>query len=114
VYVSAIRSGTGVKNKLLESMAMGLPVVCTSESAIGLNVRPGKHLLVAGTPEEFAAHVVRLLDDPRRARELACAGRQLVEAEYSWQSRASKFESLYQDLAEARRHRSYTGAGYGS
>ena len=84
VYVSAIRYGTGLKTKILEAMAMRLPIVCYPGSTVGIDCAPGKHLLVAQNPQEFAAYVVDLLKHPERAEEIAEAGRRLVEEKYSW------------------------------
>jgi polysaccharide biosynthesis protein PslH len=105
VYVCAIRYGTGLKSKILEAMAMRLPIVCYPGSTVGLEARDGEHFLVAQTPQEFAAQVVGLLKDPQRARRLAEAGRRLVEDRYSWESRAVAYEHLYRKVIDERRHR---------
>jgi glycosyltransferase involved in cell wall biosynthesis len=102
VYVSAIRYGTGLKSKILEALAMRMPIVCYPGSAVGIDCVSGQHLLVADTPEEFAAHVVNLLRDPARAEQLAASGRQLVEQHYSWESRARAYEDLYQEVIAER------------
>lgn len=105
VYVSAIRYGTGLKNKILEAMAMQMPIVCYPGSTIGINCVPGVHLLVAQGPQDFAARVVELLRVPARARELAQMGRRLVEEKYSWESRAVTYERLYEEVIDERRRR---------
>ncbi|SRR6266571_4066602 len=102
VYVCAIRHGTGLKNKMLEAMAMRMPIVGYPGATVGLCGVPGKQYLLAQTPEEFAAHIVDLLQNPRRAEELAHAGRMLVETEYSWDSRARAYEDLYERVVEER------------
>lgn len=102
VYVCAIRHGTGLKSKMLEAMAMQLPIVGYPGSIVGLTGKPGTHYLLARDPREFAAHVVDLLQHPARAAELARAGRELVENEYSWESRARAYEELYQQVIEER------------
>jgi len=105
VYVCAIRHGTGLKSKMLEAMAMRMPIVGYPGAIVGLSGVPGTHYLLAQTPQEFAAHVVDLLQNPRRAEQLAQAGRELVELEYSWESRARAYEELYQRVIEERRAR---------
>jgi glycosyltransferase involved in cell wall biosynthesis len=109
VYVCAIRHGTGLKSKMLEAMGMRLPIVGYPGSVVGLSGIPGKHYLVAQTPQEFADNVVSLLEHPRRADELATAGRELVEREYSWESRARAYEELYAVVIEERRTRTTNG-----
>jgi len=98
VYVCAIRHGTGLKSKVLEAMAMRLPVVCYPGSTVGIDCQPGKHLLVANHAQEFAAYVVGLLGDRSRADQIAANGRALVEEKYSWESRARAYEELYREV----------------
>ena len=102
IYVCAIRHGTGLKSKMLEAMAMRMPIVGYPGAIVGLTGVPGKHYLVAQNPQEFAAHVVGLLQHPEHAQQLARAGRELVETEYSWESRARAYEDLYQTVMKER------------
>ena len=106
VYVCAIRHGTGLKSKMLEAMAMQMPIVGYPGAVVGLAGTPGTHYLVAQDPKEFADHVVALLEQPERAGRLARAGRELVEREYSWESRARVYEDLYQTVMKERELRS--------
>jgi glycosyltransferase involved in cell wall biosynthesis len=105
VYVCAIRHGTGLKSKMLEAMAMRMPIVGYPGSIVGLSGVAGKHYLLAHDPQQFAAHVVDLLQNPKHAEQLARAGRELVENDYSWESRAWAYEELYQRVIEERRAR---------
>jgi polysaccharide biosynthesis protein PslH len=105
IYVCAIRHGTGLKSKMLEAMAMRLPIVCYPGSTVGLEATPGAQYLLAGNPREFADHVLALLADGDRADTLAQAGRQLVVDRYSWASRAQAYEELYARAIEERRAR---------
>jgi polysaccharide biosynthesis protein PslH len=103
VYVCAIRHGTGLKSKMLEAMAMRLPIVGYPGSAVGLEgSTPDKHYEVAHDPAEFAQRVVALLHDPARAETMAHAGRELVERHYSWESRARAYEDLYERVIQER------------
>jgi len=106
VYVSPILHGSGIKNKVLEAMALSLPIVCFSPSVEGIPCVPDQHVLIARDPSEFAAKVVDLLRAPTRASEIGRAARRLVEEAFSWDSRAAAFERLYGDLrAEAPQER---------
>ncbi len=98
VCVSPLRFGTGVKNKVLAALAMGKAVVATRESCAGLDVTPGKHLLVADNPDDFAAHVVRLFADPNRRVQLGNAGRSLVVERYGWDAMGQQLEALLHSL----------------
>lgn len=113
VYVCAVRHGTGVKNKLLEAMAMRMPIVSTPSAIAGIEVVPGTHLLAADDPATFAGHIVGLLRDPGAAGRLASAGRRLVEDQYSWSSRAHDFERLYEGAIHER-HAGRIPSGYRS
>jgi glycosyltransferase involved in cell wall biosynthesis len=101
VYVCPMRYGTGVKNKLLEAMALGLPIISYPEAIQGITCTPGKHLLLADDPQGFARLALDLLHDPQRGEEMGRAARQLVEEDFSWESRAESFEGLYLEAIEA-------------
>jgi len=108
VYVCAIRHGTGLKSKMLEAMAMRLPIVGYPGAIVGLEgSAPGKQYHLAQDPKEFAAHVVSLLKDPARADRMAQAGRDLVEEKYSWESRARVYEELYEQVIKERKSRQF-------
>jgi sugar transferase (PEP-CTERM/EpsH1 system associated) len=94
ISVAPLRIARGTQNKVLESMAMGIPVVTTSQAAKGIQAIPGKHLLVADGPENFAAQVIELLDNPRLRRELSEAGRRQVEAAHVWRTSMQKLDGL--------------------
>ena len=106
VYVSAVRYGSGIKNKILEAMAMRLPIVGYAGSTAGIECVSGKHILVADGPQQFAACVLDLLNRPDRANQIAKAGRELVEERYSWESAASAYETLYAEVIAERAARS--------
>jgi sugar transferase (PEP-CTERM/EpsH1 system associated) len=95
VAVIPLRAGSGLQNKVLEAMAVGTPVVATSQAVGGLDVRPGEHLLVAEDADGLAAATVALLRDPGRARGLARAARTLVEQRYRWEDSAAGVEAAW-------------------
>jgi glycosyltransferase involved in cell wall biosynthesis len=108
VYVCAIRHGTGLKSKMLEAMAMRLPIVGYPGAIVGLEgSAPGKQYDVAQDPKEFAGHVVSLMRDPERAARMAQAGRDLVKEKYSWESRARAYEELYEQVIKERKIRQF-------
>jgi GT2 family glycosyltransferase/glycosyltransferase involved in cell wall biosynthesis len=103
VFVCPILSGAGMRVKILEAFASGIPVVSTILGAEGMEVQNGKHLLLASTPEEFAAHTLRLLEDNAAAAAMAREARQLVEEVYDWPAAARKLEAIYRELIEQKR-----------
>jgi sugar transferase (PEP-CTERM/EpsH1 system associated) len=117
VCVAPLRIGRGIQNKVLQGMAMGLPLVVSPLAARGLEAQPGRHLEVAGDPVEFAARLVRLLKSAADRRALGRNGRAFVEANYGWERSLFNLELLLEEAAGAgsareRRARSISsGAG---
>lgn len=82
--VVPLRVGSGTRLKILEAMAAGVPVVSTKLGAEGLDATNGQQLLIGDTPDDIAAALTGLLQNPTQARALAHAGRTLVESQYDW------------------------------
>lgn len=85
VALAPLQVGSGTRLKILEAFAMRKAVVSTSVGCEGLSVVPGKQLLIADHPEEFAQAVITLLNNPEMRTALGNAGRTLVETKYSWE-----------------------------
>ena len=81
--VSPLRYGAGTKGKILSSLAAGVPVITTAIGNEGIWLRPGVEALIGDTPEELAAHVIRLFNDDGLLDSLAAAGQRVIEARYS-------------------------------
>jgi sugar transferase (PEP-CTERM/EpsH1 system associated) len=109
VAVVPLVYGAGSQFKVLEAMACGTPVVTTPQAAAPYQVQPGRDLLVAGTPDEFASHVTQLLDDPGRRRAMGQAGRRYAETYHRWDRLAAGLEDVYASLVQARRERPLAG-----
>lgn len=110
VYASPLRFGLGVKNKILEAMACGAPIVATSRSLSGTPLTAGRQAMIADDDAKFAESVVRLLSEPALCDSLSHEARRKAEAEYSWDSIASAFERLYCEVLARRDVASYAGA----
>jgi glycosyltransferase involved in cell wall biosynthesis len=95
VMVVPVRAASGMRVRILEALAQGIPVVTTSMGAEGIDVTSGRHLLVADEPAEFAQAVVRLLGDHSMACRLALQGRQLIEQQYDWRVVLPRLEAAY-------------------
>lgn len=78
VFVAPLRYGAGMKGKVGQSMAYGLPVVATAIGAEGMNLKDGIHFLMAPDEEAFAAQVLRLMQDDELWSRLAAEGRSHV------------------------------------
>ncbi len=98
VFIVPLRSGSGVRVKILNAMAMGLPIVSTSIGAEGIEAEHGKHLLIADTPDDFAKAVVSILQDPSLADILGQNARQLVCERYSYEVVGKRLLSVYESV----------------
>ena len=101
VFVCPLRFGAGLKNKVLEALATGIPVVATPQSVAGIHVSHGESAIIAPA-DEMAEAVVELLRDDAGRHRLSLAGRQLIESEYSWAQSAASYEYLYDEICRLR------------
>lgn len=84
--VIPLRYGSGTRLKILQAMALGRPVISTSLGAQGLRGTPGRHLLLADNPNDFAVAVVSLILDHQKSQRIADEARQLVVQRYGWET----------------------------
>ncbi|MEO8370265.1 MAG: glycosyltransferase [Candidatus Solibacter sp.] len=103
IFVCPILSGSGVRVKLLEAFAAGIPVVSTVVGAEGLAVKDGEFCALADDPARFAAHVVALLRDPERAAAMAERARREVESEWDMSAITRRLVESYRDLVKEKR-----------
>lgn len=102
VYVCPMTSGTGIKNKLLEAMAAGLPCVASTLAIQGIAAVDGEHLLVADGPEATAAALVSLLKDASARVRLGAAAHAHVARNRSWAANAEAYLAVYDELVGRR------------
>ena len=100
--VVPLRIARGTQNKILEFLAMGIPVLSTTQAAKGVAVEPGKHLLVADGAENFSAEVVRLLRDPDLREHLSVSGRQPLATAHFWPHSMEILDALFEKHMSAR------------
>jgi glycosyltransferase involved in cell wall biosynthesis len=97
IFVAPVRLGGGVKGKVLEAMASGMPVVSTREAADGIDCADGKNILVARDETDFALKILNLLDDNAQYESISKAARNLALEKYSWQNIAKKLSGFYKE-----------------
>ncbi len=99
IFIAPLLAGSGIRVKILEAMARGIPVVTTPIGAEGLDVENRKHLIVVSDPREFAACVQELIGNPRLRQDLAREARKKVLEAYDWRTCCRPALDLYQQLS---------------
>jgi glycosyltransferase involved in cell wall biosynthesis len=103
VFVCPILSGSGVRVKLLEAFAAGIPVVSTTIGAEGLAGKDGEFCALSDSPAGFADRVIRLLGDPSTAAAMASRARAEVEARWDMAAITRKLVKEYAELVREKR-----------
>jgi glycosyltransferase involved in cell wall biosynthesis len=84
VFIAPMRIGTGLQNKLLEAMSMGLPAITSPLANASLGAKPNEEILVGSNAEELAQHIITLLTDKEKATQIAQAGFDFTNRVYDW------------------------------
>ncbi len=92
--VAPLRIARGTQNKILEAMAMGIPVVCSSVAAGGVDALPGEHFITADTPQAQRDAILRILEDCAERTRLARAGRERVLSNHAWPSSMKRLDAI--------------------
>jgi len=90
-----LHAGGGMRVKIVDAWAWGLPVVSTTIGAEGLRYTARENVLIADTAQDFAQAVVRLLEDRELGERLAAAGRQTAEQHYDWRAIYRTWDDIY-------------------
>ncbi|MHB8339235.1 MAG: glycosyltransferase [Ignavibacteriaceae bacterium] len=92
VNVAPMRFGAGTLNKVIESIALGVPVVATSMAVGGLPKELNKYIFVADDPEEFAKKIIYVIQNPIIRFELMEEGKKIIREKLNWKKVVSEFE----------------------
>jgi len=103
VFVCPILSGSGMRVKLLEAFAAGIPVVSTPLGAEGLTGKDGEICALAEDPTEFARKIVELFEDTEKARRLACRAREQVVATRDMRVLTERLMESYREVIRQKR-----------
>jgi sugar transferase (PEP-CTERM/EpsH1 system associated) len=101
VSVAPLRIARGTQNKILESMAMGIPVVASPQAAKGINAVPGRDLLVAEDSESFARRVLNLLENRSMSKSLSEAALKQVETAHRWSASMCTLDGMVASASTA-------------
>jgi polysaccharide biosynthesis protein PslH len=100
VFVAPILTGGGIIVKVLDALAAATPTVATTFANEGVGAVPGRDLLVADAPEDFAAAVVKLLLDREYATRLGKSGRDFVRGTFGCESVMARLDAVHEDLVK--------------
>lgn len=96
INIVPLRSGSGIRVKIIEAMSLGKAVVTTTVGAQGIDYTDGENILIANTPDEFARQIERLLSDDSYCRRVGEAARQLVTEEYNIKRLTERLLQFYE------------------
>ena len=96
INIVPLRSGSGIRVKIIEAMSLGKAVVTTTVGAQGIDYTDGENILIANTPDEFARQIERLLSDDSYSRRVGEAARQLVTEEYNIKRLTERLLQFYE------------------
>jgi polysaccharide biosynthesis protein PslH len=102
IMVVPLKSGSGIRVKILEGMAMGKVVVSTSVGADGIACEPGHDLIIADTPEQMAQSIVEALSQGAAMKKMGLAARACIAQHYDNQVLARRFVEFYEQLEGAK------------
>ena len=100
--VAPLEIARGTQNKILESMAMGVPVVCSRQAVGGVDAVAGEHLLAYDTREQLIESTLEVLQSTTRRAQLAAAGRTRVLSHHSWPASMRRVDALIASQFEKR------------
>ncbi len=95
IAVVPLMDGGGTRMKILEYFAAAIPVVATSKGAEGIDVTPGREIIIADDLNGLIDEVIHLIDQPARRQQIGSAGRKYVE-QFSWRNIGKRYVELYQ------------------
>jgi polysaccharide biosynthesis protein PslH len=101
IAICPMQAGSGMLNKVLEALAVGVPIVATSTANAGVGAVHGRDLLVADNAADFADAILKLLNDREKRDHLATSGRAYVEGRFSWDQHIGKLQSVYSRVLSA-------------
>jgi len=94
VFIAPMQIGTGQQNKVLEAMAMQMPVITSPLANQALKAKPGTELLIGNNPSDYAQHILSLLNDLSYSNNLAISGFDFVKAHFQWSSICRRLEQI--------------------
>lgn len=94
VFIAPMQIGTGLQNKLLEAMAMKLPCVTSKLANNALGAENNENILIGEKPNEFAQHIIQLLENKKLYQAISEKGYDFVTQHYTWEGSTAILNNL--------------------
>jgi glycosyltransferase involved in cell wall biosynthesis len=101
IMIVPLLSGSGMRVKIIEGMAMNKCIIATTTAAEGINCSPGKDILIANTPDEFYRSILQCITNPGRWKEIGDNARKTVERDHNISSITERMLNIYTSLVNA-------------
>lgn len=98
ISIVPLLSGSGIRIKIIEAMAMGKTVIATKVGAEGIGYTEGENIFIADKPEKFVEHMKMLVKDPAKAEKTGHAARKLIEEVYDNKKIINRLLKFYDEL----------------
>ena len=100
IFVAPLLSGSGMKLKILEALAAGLPTVTTRYGADGIEISDTEHYLHADTKDGFQKAVSNLFDSKDLRSKLSDNGKEIIKKKYSWEKKAKELQGFLESVIQ--------------
>lgn len=101
IMIVPILSGSGMRIKIIEGMALGKVIIATTIGAEGINCTSGKNILIADTPEEFSKAIIKCLNDKEFSKNIGDNAKKLIEEEYSNDTISERMVHFFQSISKS-------------
>jgi len=101
LMVAPLNIARGTQNKILEAMAMGVPVVASRVAAGGVDASAPEHFLTASTVDEYQAALLRIIEDPAERQRLSIAGRERMLSHHAWERSMQRLDGIIERCRSA-------------
>ncbi|MBU4480621.1 glycosyltransferase family 4 protein [Patescibacteria group bacterium] len=98
VFIVPLKTGSGMRIKILNALAMGKAIVSTSIGCEGIDVVDGKNIYIADNKEEFAKKIIFLLNNENERKKIGKEGIKLIEKKYRWEKIAEDIDIVFKKI----------------
>ncbi len=112
IFVVPLKAGGGTRLKIIEAMAMEMPVISTTIGAESLQYEDGVNIIIANTPKQFSDEIIRLTKNPQLRMKMGKVARRLVEKYYGWEQITAVQDQLWNQLINHEKNRKANGIDY--